>query len=927
MKLKNSSKIYTFVHNNSRVVLMILILLFLPIIALSQEAKQKKLNSNQLIKTDSLQSESPSLQPKKPEPFKMPSQEQVKQVQDSIVFSKSPSGLDSAVTFFARDTMIFDVKKQVMMLKGNATLDYKSQGLKADYIQVSFKESLLKAKAGTDSAGKKIGFPEFIDNGESFNGEEINYNFKTNKGLISAGETQMGEGFYYGDKIKRISDVELFVCDGYYTTCDHPKSHYHFGSPEMKVVAKDRVFLDPLIFYVEDMPIFAIPFGLFFPSQSGRKSGIIVPSFYFSKNRGVVFQDFGFYWAASDYWDTQIKTDIYTKGGYLIKNRTAWVLRDVFSGYFDLQYGNTRYNPDDRYTTNWSFAMRHNHSLTPYERIDVNTNFTSSNFYQNTSTNVTQRVQQNITSNAAYSKSFENGTNFSISYQRDQNIINKEYSQSIPITYSVPNFYPLRKVLDIKSDSWFSWVKDVSMTYSGGANYYNDKRLKYNSQGQLDTNGANKFTNSTRRWISHQPGISISPKFGFFTISPSFGFGANNYFRRINKTFNPSDSSVTETEESGFFTEYWWNFGLRASTTLYGVIDDKKRIFGIISPQMFGVKAMRHVYQPSLGFNFTPDFSSEKFNFYGRYKNAKGEEIEYSRFMNDGGMHAPSNLSKTLTYSDNHRFEMKIAQGDSLDDKNVELLNLSFNGSYNFAADSLNLSEIGVSFRTPAIGFLNFSGNASFTPYDEVKIQTSPTSFVGRRINKYLMTEGKGLARLSSVNISFSTSFSSNGVVVDNPDFEESRRKKKSAIKDTVIVGLGERFNARNQEEEPFDLFGDSTPGYSEFDLPWSINLNASFSYNRYSVYQPITRNLNLTAFLNLTLTKTWKANLSMQYDFIENRMLTPQINISKQMHCWELMFTWTPTGFNRGFYLKFGILSSMLEDLKIEKRSSPIFR
>jgi lipopolysaccharide assembly outer membrane protein LptD (OstA) len=63
----------------------------------------------------------------------------------------------------------------------------------------------------------------------------------------------------------------------------------------------EKLFVENLIFYVAEIPIFIFPFSLYLPLEKGRRSGLIVPSFYFSNSRGVVFQNFGYYWAASDY--------------------------------------------------------------------------------------------------------------------------------------------------------------------------------------------------------------------------------------------------------------------------------------------------------------------------------------------------------------------------------------------------------------------------------------------------------------------------------------------------------------------------------------------------------------------------------------------------------------------------------------------------
>lgn len=841
---------------------------------------------------------------------------------------KSPSGVDTTITFYAADTVRFNPSTKRMLLRGNAKIDFKTQTLTADIIEIDFSTSILYARFSKDSSGKIVGIPKFNDSGEEFFGEEIVYNFKNKTGSIKSGETQMGEGFYFGENIKRISENELLIKNGYYTTCDAPEPHYHFGSHKMKMIVGNKIFADPLIFYVENIPVFVIPFGLFLPIEKGRRSGFILPSFYFSKSRGVVFQNLGFYWAASNYWDTKITTDIYSKGGFLLNTDTRWALKDIFNGNAQISYGKTRFSLDDEFTQEWRLILNHNHKFSPFENLNVNLNLASQDFNRNTSTNLNHRVQTNIHSSAAYSRTFENGINASLSFQNDQDIITTEYQGRVPLSISVPQF-PLKRLVDIKANQWYSWLRDITFSYRTSANYNFDKKQVINSyQDQDNTIFDTSFTKSSTKYITHSPQISISPKFGYFTITPSINFGANNYFRKLEKNFVPQDSSIQENFTNGFFTEYNYSFGIGASTRLYGIADSKQRLLGFIDPNSLGIKAIRHTYQPSINFNYTPDFSQEKYGFYGKYVDEKtGQDVIYSYFEKEGGSHASRYLQKRISYSDMHSLEIKKSgANDSLPDENIELLRLALNGSYNFAADSLKFSDIGLSLRTPAINFLEFSGNANFTLYDEVKIKNEKNNYeYFTKVNQFLISNNKGLARLTNFSFNVSTSFSSDGLIGVNDN--HITNKDTTAEEQTENLNLGARFDKRNDRSGyNDDLFATNSPGYSPIRLPWSVNLGMNFNYN-HAVIDRISRTLNLHATLNLTIADTWNISTTLQYDFINLQLIAPQINVSKDFHCWNLTAHWYPTGYNQGFYLRFGIKSSQLQDLKIEKRDSPIFR
>lgn len=841
---------------------------------------------------------------------------------DSIKINvKSRSGLDTVVIYSGKDSVVMNLKSRVMRLRGNAKLEMKDQKLEAEVIELNFDENTLSAEGLADSNKKIIGFPHFTEKGEEYFGEKIKYNFKTKKGLITLGETEMGEGFYFGSKIKRVSENELFVQNGFYTTCDAPHPHFYFGSPEMKVVVQDRIFLDPIILFVEDMPLFAVPLGLFFPNKGGRQSGLIIPTFFFSNNRGVVLNNLGIYLALSDYYDTQIGIDFFSKGGFILKNNSRYKLLNEFDGDLRIEWGKTRLNPEDSYETRYSIGLNHNQKLDPFSTITARLDFRSQDYNRNTSFNLNDVIQQNVSSNASYSTRFENGSSFSVSFQRDQNIIDDTYDQVLPnVTFSLPNLYPLKKL--VAQDNW---MKDITMSYSVSALKRDSKKkeIKFVNDSTRDTN----IVNSYKASIRHSPGISISPKLGYFTVQPSISFSANNYFRRLTRTYNEIDSSTSDTFENGFFTEYTYSLGLSLQTTLYGIADDKNPFLLFLKPSYLGIKAFRHTYQPRLSYSFRPDQSSSSDDFFGKYYDTKqNTEVVYSRFEADDGGIASRKISQSINYSDIHRFAIKLPGIDTLPDKNLDLLELNFSTGYDFEKDSLNLDRINMSFRSPALNFINFSGRASLNLYDEAEqrdIKTGELNGIYRDINQFLIRNGKGLFRMTSLNFEMSTSFSSEGIVLES---EFGRESAQDTIKDTTS-SLGSRFMQRMQYTSvESDIFGDNSPGYSKLNLPWSLTFGLSYNYNKQNKHSK-SESINFRANFAFSLTPTWQIDIGGQYDFIEKELLSPSVNITKDLHCWELVFNWYPTGFNQGFFLRFGVKSSMLSDLKIEKRSSYLYR
>lgn len=802
------------------------------------------------------------------------------------------SALDTIVKYQANDSLVYNIKSKRMRLSGDAKIDYKVQKLNSDIIILDFDASTLTAEADTTLEPARRLYPKFADAGQSFMGSRILYNFHTNQGTISVGETELGDAFYYGTKIKRVSESELFVQDGCYTNCDAAHPHYYFGSPKMKVSVGDKIFIDPIIFYVEDLPVFAIPFGLYFPTKTGRQSGLIIPSFFYSKRRGMALEDLGIYLALSDYYDTQFTVDYYTKGGYNLQNKTRWKLKNRFEGNAEIQFGQTRFDPDDNFTKNWSFALTHDHKITPQSQFNANMRFSSTDFNRKTSNNLNDRMQSTISSRASYSESFDNGISWAASFNREQNIIDDTYSQTLPsLSVNIPTLYPLKSFISPQSS--VSWLRDLTFSYSGRATF--DEQKMQNS----DTT----FKVANRNKIQHSPTISVSPKLGHFTVSPFISFNANNYFRRVNRTYNEVDSTTSDVEEKGLFTEYNYSLGMNVSTTLWG----------ILKTDMFGMKSLRHQFKPTIGYSFTPDMSSNS-DFYGSYFDTRLQnQVIYSHYDLDGGGIASRSLQSNLNYSLANVFSMTVKQ-DTGSDKKVQLLNFNLSGSYNFAADSLRFSNVNMSFSTPPIANFNFNGSAAFTLYDEAKVKVGSTESY-RKINTLLVDAGKGLARLSNLTLSISTSFTESGITAGN-----------GAQNLTDSLTFGERFTHRiHGIDDQHDFWGDNSPGYARSLPPWSLNLSMYFNYSA-TLANSIYRSLNAQIGFTLKLTQSWNITGNATFDVINRDLLTPSINVRKELHCWNMQFDWYPMGINRGFYFRFAASAPTLQDLKIEKRQNPIY-
>ncbi|HED07469.1 MAG TPA: LPS-assembly protein LptD [Ignavibacteria bacterium] len=808
----------------------------------------------------------------------------VKKINTDTLFTKSsnPSTVDTIIYASSRDSLILKVNEKKMNLYGKSEIKFKSTDLKSAVIYVDFNTYSLKARGIVSDSipGRIIGKPVLIEGSDSYTGSKIDYNFKTTRGMITAARTSEGDSYFTGEKIHKVNSNTYFIADGIYTTCNHNPPHYYFYSPKMKMVQNEQIVARWVWLYLGGVPFpVPLPFAVF-PIRSGRRSGIIIPAIGNDARFGQYLSRFGYYWAINDYMDINLTANYYTRGSFSLSSRFRYVKRYDYNGSFQLGYkyfikGEST-DPDRTESQNWQIRWRHTQKINPTLRLDVNIDFASSNYLNLTSINLSQVLRREIVSNATLFKTWEkSGNSLAINYSRRQVLKTNKINEVIPsVRFSKAQSYPFKKSSDYSRQKWYELFG-----YS------------YNGQFKIERNRTGGGSNS-RGGFLHTISASMSPKVGHFSISPTFNYQERWYNRRIERTFagmsvDSTDSIVTKDVKGINFVRSF-SVGISAST----------RFYGMFKPNILGIAAIRQTVNPSISYSYRPDFSSPKWGYYGTYVNSRGETVKYDKYTREIYGGAPAGESQSISFSIANVFEMKT-KVDPTDttskEKKIRLLNLSAGLSYNFVADSMKLSNLFVSYRTQVGTLFNFSGSSSFTFYDYVE-------GVGP-VNKFLINEGKGLFRMTSLNLSISTrlagSKSKDGVKKDST----KQKDALSLIQESNVITRG--------------LY---TERETDFSIPWNVSLNFNYSISKPT---PSKSNVlaNVNANVNFNLTRNWNLSFTGSYDFVNKKIVVPQIRISRDLHAWILNFMWNPIGTYRGYRLEIKVKAPQLSDLKLTKR------
>jgi lipopolysaccharide assembly outer membrane protein LptD (OstA) len=805
---------------------------------------------------------------------------------------KKNRDVDAVVSASAKDSLIYDVKNKKMYLFGSGELKYKQTNLKSGKIFVDYEKNELEAfgiQDTSDTAKVKIKqVPILAEGKDVYEGSSIRYNFKTQQGFISLAKNKEETSRYEGEKVKKVDKDIYFIENGMFTTCEKDTPHTYFSASEMKVIQRDKIIAKWIFMHIGGVPFpIPVPFAVI-PNESGRRSGIILPTYGQELRRGQYFRNFGYFFALSDYFDLALTGDYYTKGGYGLRNRLRYAKRYDFSGTLNAGYSRViigeEGDPNRQEQTDWNLSLYHNQQIDPTSRFDANLQFQSSTFFKNNSTNYNDLLSQDIISNATYSKRWdESGNSLSINYSRTQNLASGNIYESLPnISFSKNITYPFKSE-GTESFRDQKWYEMIAYTYSG---QFRNERKK--TEGNLKIRGG----------FQHDLSFSASPKIGYFNVAPRIGYQEKWYNKHVkieNKVVDVIDPQtnqvtqkdslvVTDIRELKFVRTF--DMSVSASTKLYGVMQ----------PNILGIEAFRHTLLPSISYSYKPNFADNTWGYYDSYKKANGEVVYYDKYQNEifGGAFAGEQQS--LNFSLGNVFEIKTMKDPNDTTKNTDankfqLLNLNASIGYNFAADSLKLSDLSLSYRTQIGQLFSFSGSSTFTFYD----------YEGNfKVNRFLASVGKGLFRLSNFSFSVSTNLMGEG----NQESKSIQQKSESDY---------DAF----QKKDYITLYDDN--GSPDLSIPWNLNLSYNFNLSKITPNQSSTFS-NLSADLGFSLTKNWKFTVRGSYDFDRKEIIAPQISIYRDLHCWEMNFSWNPIGTYRGFMFEIRMKAPELQDIKVSK-------
>lgn len=763
------------------------------------------------------------------------------------------SGVDT-IEYRAVD-LVYDVDKSTFNLNNSAQLKYRTATLDADTIWFDQENSVLAASG--DPILRETKNP-------SLSGMRLKYNMKSRIGEIYYATTYQDNQQLNGMEVRRLPDQRIQIARGDFSTCnDSTHQHFYFYGRRMVVKPKETITARPVVLNIADVPVAVLPM-IVAPLKSGRKSGILTPKFGGDQVQGYYMSNLGFYYAPNDYWDATVKGDI-------IEGEEARFERSTLTGEvrYKLRYvleGNVSYTSYleefDMANSGYDIRFSHNQNLTPDGKhtLSGSGSFVSSqSVRKDNALDAETILNQQANAQMTYSGKFGTNKSLTVKVRQDHNLVTDMMQREIPdIQYRMSG--PLFN-FDIDEDeeayddhSIASYLEKFNYSFNNRFNFYTVRAQ--DTVNEVDTTA--KYVGYTGTYSLDYSMrvlrvINLTPRADFT------GFWTGTSWR------NPEDSLIYRKRYMSLDPEHD-TYGEAAYNHNYSVTADTK-LYGIWVPEIGRFTGLRHVLSPSVSYTYAPEIDTVKTFAPHPLLGQTPYQIE----------------QKTVGFGLNNDFDIKYLKvvgraadttredgSGAVEDQygNRRVLTTRHNVSYNFAADSLNFSDITSSFGLQILPDYMFTVNTRHSVYhkfsdDPNKVQVPELTYWGYELSRAFRWSGNFNGGLPS------------------------QMGKYEMLKWSFGFDYRYTFSSTRVAK---DLFQDQ--------ISHSTSITATF--------QP---------------TVNWEMSYSTQYDYNEGKFVTHRFTFNRTLHCWQLDFTWTPTGPAAGW--SFAIYVRDLPDIKLNAGST----
>ena len=426
------------------------------------------------------------------------------------------------------------------------------------------------------------------------------YNFKSQAGIAFDADADYKPYYGKGKIVRKVSENEIEIKNGYMTTCDRGSPHYRIQSRRMEIFPDDKVTTRAMTFRVANTPILYLPkftqnlkddrmHVQVTPGKSKDWGLFILTAWRYdllNNSAGRIHLDYRerreLAWGIDNFYDTKVAGKGFVKTYYTHERKLG--RRRIYK-YPQIVTPEKSTKEKERYRIQWRHKWdvdKNTYWLAEYHKVN-DVNFIKDYFFR-------EYEKKEAAVNSSYILLSHTLPDSSILSMLNQKRTNRIFSE----TEMLPEIKwekPATKLFDFGSRAEIA--QDGSQGAAGSVTslYFNNSwtYLNFNTKTAApseDDDSNQKIENYTR--------LSLPFKFLFLEFNPSAGT-RESYYKRI------------AGRDAGIFREVW-DSGIDVTTRFYRIFDVDADFLGM------EYNMLRHIISPSVRYAYThpPTAASSK---------------------------------------------------------------------------------------------------------------------------------------------------------------------------------------------------------------------------------------------------------------------------------------------------------------------------
>jgi LPS-assembly protein len=265
------------------------------------------------------------------------------------------------------DQLTYDREQQLYDAQGAVAITRGTLSLRADHAQLNMTTKEMMAWGNV-----------VLREGEDvIECERLEVNLNTQGGKIYQARLFLKDQNFHivAGELEKLGENRYRIRDGSFTTCDGERPPWKFTAKELDVKLDSSGVAKEPIFYIENIPILYLPWGVF-PVIRGRQTGFLLPRVGYSNKYGPEIKT-AFFWAMRKDMDSTFYLDYLGDRGFKEGLEYRYALTRETQGEAKVYFTDDHVFDGNRY----AFFLQHHQKLLYDSYLKWDINYVSDNQY------------------------------------------------------------------------------------------------------------------------------------------------------------------------------------------------------------------------------------------------------------------------------------------------------------------------------------------------------------------------------------------------------------------------------------------------------------------------------------------------------------------------------------------------------------------